>query len=151
MGSERDWRFWRTKPKAVLDLTPLQGQWVAVMRDAVIATGTSPAEIFDRIQKRRDGGRGATIWYEARPEEVEVWRDFAAEDRRVITAQHGLVRAEYVRLGAVSHLPTRIANAEQALAEAEEELRSAQYRVKARSRDLAELRRAAPEGDTNGE
>jgi len=66
--------------------------------------------------------------------------DYAPEDRLVLTAQHGLQRTYYIRIGAKPDLATQIENAEYALEEAKSEARSAQYRVERASEALAKLK-----------
>ena len=68
-----------------------------------------------------------------------TWESYAPSDRAVITQQHGLQRRLFVRKGATEDLPTKVENAKQALALAEDEVRSAQWRVEDRQRDLAKL------------
>jgi hypothetical protein len=67
------------------------------------------------------------------------WMRYAETDRRIVTAQHGLTRHYYVRAGAVEDLPTQIENARAALAQAEQVVESAQWRVELARRDLASL------------
>lgn len=69
----------------------------------------------------------------------DQWRSYAQEDRALITSQHGLQRRLFVRKGATEDLPTKIENARQALASAEEEQRRSEWRVEDRKRDLAAL------------
>jgi hypothetical protein len=66
-------------------------------------------------------------------------KDYAREDRLVITSQHGYQRTHYVRKGARPDLATRIANARERLGDAEAELRSAESSVKWAQRELAEI------------
>jgi hypothetical protein len=74
------------------------------------------------------------------------WRTYAPFDRQVVTAQHGLVRRYYVRIGAEPDLATQIANARQRLAERETEALLAAQRVEWARRELADLE-AATEPD----
>jgi len=67
------------------------------------------------------------------------WKDYRPEDRRVITAQHGLTRHLYVRVGSEPDLATRIQNARDDVAEAEEAVRSAESRLEGRRAWLADL------------
>lgn len=67
------------------------------------------------------------------------FEDFAREDRAVITSQHGLRVRRFLRRGAEPSLLTKIENAEARLVEAVRERDSAQWRVEAAERDLADL------------
>jgi len=53
------------------------------------------------------------------------WRTFAPRDRQSIPSQHGLQIRYFVRNGATPDLPTQIENAQQKVAEAESDVRSA--------------------------
>lgn len=68
-----------------------------------------------------------------------VWKEYRPEDRQVITAQHGLTRRLFVRIGSEPDLATRIQNARDDVAEAEEAVRSAESRLEGKRWWLAEL------------
>lgn len=69
----------------------------------------------------------------------ETNRNYAPEDRLVITSQHGLQRTYYIRKGSKPDLATKVANARAYLATTESELRSAQFRVQRAQEELSEL------------
>lgn len=69
----------------------------------------------------------------------ETWLTYAPADRQIITAQHGLQSTLYVRNGAEPDLDTQIANAREAVQEAESAVGSAQARLGWRREDLAKL------------
>lgn len=68
-----------------------------------------------------------------------IWEKYAPEDRAIITSQHGLQFRWFIRKGASEHLPTQIANARAAVAEAERELSSARSTRDQRIRELDRL------------
>lgn len=67
------------------------------------------------------------------------WLKYAEQDRRTITAQHGLQRTFYVRNGAEPDLETQIQNARRELADAERELSSAGNHIRWAAVELAKL------------
>lgn len=67
------------------------------------------------------------------------WMTYNPDDRGRISSQHGLQDALFLRLGAQPDLGTQIENAREALATAESEMRTAEWRVERRRQDLAEL------------
>lgn len=67
------------------------------------------------------------------------WLTFAPTDRYRVTSQHGCRSRFYVRLDAAPDLATQIANAQEALDEAERALRSAQSSVSVSRGALAAL------------
>lgn len=67
------------------------------------------------------------------------WEEFAPSDRRLIRAQHGHCPEFYVRRGATKSHEQIVANAREALAEAEERLRSAEHMRDYRQRELDRL------------
>lgn len=69
----------------------------------------------------------------------EEWLTYAPADRQRIGSQHQYQSTYYVRIGAEPDLDTQIANAREALAEAEREVSSAQQRIQLRWEDLAKL------------
>jgi hypothetical protein len=78
--------------------------------------------------------------YELTPRDGrESNREYAPNDRLVITSQHGLQRTYYIRKGAMPDLPTRIENARYALREAESAASSAKFQVEYAQSVLAEL------------
>ena len=78
--------------------------------------------------------------YELTPRDGrESNREYAPEDRLVITSQHGHQRTYYVRKGAKPDLGTKIENAREALRDAEQAARSAQHGVEWARRQLAQL------------
>lgn len=68
-----------------------------------------------------------------------TWETYHPDDRGRISSQHGLQEALFVRRGAQPDLATQIENAREALAVAESKLRSAEWDVEMRRRDLADL------------
>lgn len=76
------------------------------------------------------------------------WSDYAPEDRREITGQHGLQRTRYVRIGAKPSLDTQISNAREALDDAKRELDSAVSRYGDRVADLRLLIERSWRGET---
>jgi hypothetical protein len=72
----------------------------------------------------------------------DTWLTYAPADRQVTTAQHGLQSTLYVRNGAEPDLDTQIANAREAVQEAEHAVGSAQSRLEWRREDLAKLEAA---------
>jgi hypothetical protein len=69
----------------------------------------------------------------------EEWLTYAPCDRQVITSQHRLQQTYYVRSGAEPNFATQIANAREAVREAERAVASAQLVVEWRREDLAKL------------
>lgn len=69
----------------------------------------------------------------------ETWETFHPADRGRITSQHGLQETLFIRRGAVPHLNTQIANAEQRVTRAEAELRNAQHVLGRERLELANL------------
>lgn len=67
------------------------------------------------------------------------WEQFHPDDRKKTTEQHGCYVRRFVRKGTNPDLRTKIENARLRLEEAEQELRSAQWRVENRKRELEEL------------
>ena len=59
--------------KVTVDLTEYQGNWVAVKKGHLIAHDPTALGIIDRLTALGDVGRGTTIWFEARPEDVKLW------------------------------------------------------------------------------
>lgn len=72
-----------------------------------------------------------------------VWMTYHHNDRARISSQHGLQEQLYVRRGAKPDIGTQIANAEAEVKVAESAVRSAEYTLACRRRDLAELQTAA--------
>lgn len=70
------------------------------------------------------------------------FQDYAPADRLVVTSQHGLERALFVRKGAAPDHGTQVANARQALEDAVAAAESAQRRVDSARRELASLEAA---------
>jgi len=70
---------------------------------------------------------------------LESNKDYAREDRLVITSQHGYQRTYYIRKGAKPDLPTKIENARQRIIEAEAGLRSAEFKLQWAQEDLVAL------------
>lgn len=66
----------------------------------------------------------------------ETWSDYAPGDRRIIPSQHGLQATYWLRPDATPDHATMLAKAEERLARAQDELRSAQHRVEFAKRDL---------------
>lgn len=58
---------------SALDLTEFRGQWVAVRRGRLIGHAPTAAGIIDGLTRLGWYGRGTTIWFEARPEDVRRW------------------------------------------------------------------------------
>jgi hypothetical protein len=71
--------------------------------------------------------------------DVEKWRTYAPEDRQRVTMQHGLQQRLFIRKGAVPARETMIANARGKVAEAEDEVRSAQSTLRWAQEDLDAL------------
>lgn len=67
------------------------------------------------------------------------WEKFHPDDRKKTTEQHGCYTRWFVKKGAKPDLGTLIENARARLVEAEETLRSAQWSVESRARELGEL------------
>lgn len=70
------------------------------------------------------------------------WLTYAPADRQSVSSQHGLQRTFYVRVGAEPDLATRIANAREAVAEAQGAVDSWMARLDRRREDLAKLEAA---------
>lgn len=78
--------------------------------------------------------------WQALPRHLEyTWVDYAPEDRQVLTGQHGLRKTLYVRTGATPDLATKIANAEQRVADAKYKAESALRAVTWAEETLAAL------------
>jgi len=71
--------------------------------------------------------------------EERRWKEYRPEDRQEITSQHGLVRTLYVRIGSEPDVATKVQNARDDVAEAEEAVRSAESRLDGARRWLAHL------------
>lgn len=69
----------------------------------------------------------------------DKWLTYHEDDRGRIPSQHGLQEVLYLRKGAQPNLATQIANAREAVAEAESRLRSAEWTLEWRREDLAKL------------
>ncbi len=67
------------------------------------------------------------------------WEQFHPNDREKVSEQHGCTTHYFVRKGAKPDLQTKIENARRDLEEARSALRSAQWTVESRERDLADL------------
>lgn len=67
------------------------------------------------------------------------WEKYAREDRFLLTSQHRLRKAFFVKKGAVPSLEMQIENAKRAVDEAEAKVRSAEFWLENRRRELAEL------------
>lgn len=68
-----------------------------------------------------------------------VWETYHPDDRRRVTSQHGLQARYFVRKGATPDLETQIANAREAVREAEAEVEGAERRLERRRDELAAL------------
>lgn len=66
-------------------------------------------------------------------------REYAPEDRLVITSQHGLQRTYYIRKGAEPDRATKIANARHRIEKAQSELRAAEFQVEWARKELSVL------------
>lgn len=79
-----------------------------------------------------------------------AWSRRAPEDREVIRAQHGYCPEFYVRKGSVESAAQVVVNAQAALEEAREQLRSATWGVEVCERALAEAEaRASEQGEVS--
>lgn len=83
-------------------------------------------------------------------DEIDEWRRESARwltyhpnDRRVITSQHGLQHRWFIRKGAKPDHATQVANAEEAVGEAERNVASAQRTLAWRQEELERLRGAS--------
>jgi len=73
------------------------------------------------------------------------WEQYHPDDRKKTTEQHGCYTRWFIRKGAKPDMGTKIANARARLEEAEQSLRSAQFSVESRTRELQELERTYAE------
>lgn len=73
------------------------------------------------------------------PSSEATWQKYARDDRKVITAQHGLQKRWFIRKGATESLPTQITSARELVAQRESELQSAQHRLDWAREDLDKL------------
>jgi hypothetical protein len=73
-----------------------------------------------------------------RPDQ-QKWMTYAPADRQRITMQHGLQQRLFIRKGATPDLATQIANAEEKVREAQEAVRSAEWRLEWAQKDLGAL------------
>lgn len=105
--------------------------------------GNSRDAMFDKIVSRdaADLNLVANLGdYDLTPRDGrESNREYAPEDRLVITSQHGLQRTYYIRKGAIPDLATKIENARADLRDAESAARSAQFRMERAQDTLARL------------
>lgn len=110
-------------------------------KHALTAVEWKSAELRFRLGEFRKLGES---WDHRR----EEWLTYAPADRRTITSQHGHCCVYYVRNGADPDLDTQIANAREAVAEAERNVESAQRSLEWRREDLEKLEaKAAPASD----
>lgn len=73
------------------------------------------------------------------------WEQYHPDDRRKTTEQHGFYTRWFVKKGAKPDMATKIANARARLDESQQSLRSAQFSVESRIRELEELERTYAE------
>ena len=67
------WFGWfRSEPIPVLDLTPYQGNWVAVKANAVVAHAPSAFALME-ILTSSEKFKGSTCWFEEFPHKVLRW------------------------------------------------------------------------------
>ena len=71
------------------------------------------------------------------------WEQFHPSERKKTTEQHGCHKRWFIKKGAEPDIGTRINNAKARLSEAEQELKSAQWRVESRTKELEELQKDA--------
>jgi hypothetical protein len=126
-----------------------EGTAIATQRDGdIILVDTYWGSGSDNHVLRDDETATATLKFNlgdfdelpSRPGVRLAWGKYAPADRELIPSQHGLQCRYFIRKGAAESLPTQVENATQALIDAESELRSAQWRVESRAKELAELR-----------
>ncbi|MFS0885309.1 hypothetical protein [Aeromicrobium sp. 179-A 4D2 NHS] len=67
------------------------------------------------------------------------WEKYAPNDRFRVTSQHGLRVHYFTKIGAVPSIDTQIENARAAVEKAEAQVRSAQWSLENRRRELAEF------------
>lgn len=73
-----------------------------------------------------------------------LWEKYHPDDRKKTTEQHGCYTRWFVKKGAKPDIGTRIENARVRLAEARDELKSAQWRFESRTQELEELEKSKP-------
>ena len=132
------------QPGDVLDYIPRE-RWCREGTAIVLENGraadtywSSERHILNEDELKTAGLRFRLSDFRQIPSQDE-WMTYAPADRQVITAQHGLHRTYYVRIGAEPDLETQIANARDRLAQAEAEIATAMRRAEWRREDLAKL------------
>ncbi|HEY6019331.1 MAG TPA: DUF5678 domain-containing protein [Candidatus Paceibacterota bacterium] len=63
----------KRRKKPPLDLTPYQGQWVAVKDKKVIASDLSIRALMNKLKHMQRETNGCSIWFESKPEEIHRW------------------------------------------------------------------------------